>query len=183
MKPVFPLDFPLNIALVAASALIAICYAIFLIKLKPSIETEPTASKTVERQKATLAELRSTRRSIAHDEAREITQEKPTSTWKNRSTKPEKSLAKLEKPAEIKKIHSEVPVRTAEVVETKEKQKTKNDEAKKAFFLFGERNFEGCRHKFGYLNDLPKNTPIPDECFGCPEIVECLKNLRLKQAK
>jgi hypothetical protein len=21
---------------------------------------------------------------------------------------------------------------------------------------------------------LPKNTPIPDECFGCPKILQCL---------
>lgn len=31
-----------------------------------------------------------------------------------------------------------------------------------------------CPHKFGYLRDLPKNRPIPNECFGCPKIVECL---------
>jgi len=31
-----------------------------------------------------------------------------------------------------------------------------------------------CLHQFGYLRTLPKNTPIPDECFGCTKIVECL---------
>jgi hypothetical protein len=31
-----------------------------------------------------------------------------------------------------------------------------------------------CLHHFGYLNGLPKNTPIPGECFGCPKIVDCL---------
>jgi len=31
-----------------------------------------------------------------------------------------------------------------------------------------------CLHHFGYLNELPKNTPIPGECFGCPKIVDCL---------
>jgi len=31
-----------------------------------------------------------------------------------------------------------------------------------------------CLHEFGYLRTLPKNTPIPDECFGCSKIVECL---------
>lgn len=33
-----------------------------------------------------------------------------------------------------------------------------------------------CPHKFGYLRGLPKNRPIPDECFGCPKIMECLVN-------
>jgi len=31
-----------------------------------------------------------------------------------------------------------------------------------------------CLHQFGYLRTVPKNAPIPDECFGCPKIVECL---------
>jgi len=30
-----------------------------------------------------------------------------------------------------------------------------------------------CAHYFGYLRTLPKNTPIPDECFGCTKIMEC----------
>jgi Ca2+/Na+ antiporter len=30
-----------------------------------------------------------------------------------------------------------------------------------------------CAHYFGYLRTLPKNTPIPDECFGCTRIMEC----------
>lgn len=31
-----------------------------------------------------------------------------------------------------------------------------------------------CPHFFGYVRSLPKNTPIPDECLGCPWIVQCL---------
>jgi len=33
---------------------------------------------------------------------------------------------------------------------------------------------KGCYHHFGYLGGLPKNTPIPNECFGCSKIVDCL---------
>jgi len=32
----------------------------------------------------------------------------------------------------------------------------------------------GCRHFFGYLRNMPKNTLVPDECLGCSKIVECL---------
>lgn len=32
----------------------------------------------------------------------------------------------------------------------------------------------GCLHSFGYLRSLPKNTPVPDECFGCPNVMRCL---------
>jgi len=35
-----------------------------------------------------------------------------------------------------------------------------------------------CLHQFGYLRTFPKNAPIPDECFGCPKIVECLINTK-----
>lgn len=31
-----------------------------------------------------------------------------------------------------------------------------------------------CSHHFGYLRTVPKNTPLPDECLGCPRIVKCL---------
>jgi hypothetical protein len=31
-----------------------------------------------------------------------------------------------------------------------------------------------CSHFFGYLRKIPKNTPIPDGCFSCRQMVECL---------
>jgi len=31
-----------------------------------------------------------------------------------------------------------------------------------------------CPHSFGYLSKLPKGTPLPEECFLCPKVVECL---------
>lgn len=31
-----------------------------------------------------------------------------------------------------------------------------------------------CSHFFGYLRKIPKNTQIPDECFMCSKMVECL---------
>ena len=31
-----------------------------------------------------------------------------------------------------------------------------------------------CPHYLGYLKERPKNTPIPDTCLSCPEIVQCL---------
>jgi len=35
-------------------------------------------------------------------------------------------------------------------------------------------NFQECIHHFGYLRTLPKGTPVPDECFGCKKILQCL---------
>lgn len=33
---------------------------------------------------------------------------------------------------------------------------------------------DGCPHFFGYLRKLPKNTPMPDECFSCLKMMECI---------
>jgi type IV secretory pathway VirB10-like protein len=182
VKPLNPLEFPFNIALVAATAIIVISYAVFLIKLRPAIETEPIIKTNLEKKKATSVEPRSREKPTTLDEIKKITDEPPALPRKDRiSVEPRKSSEKPETKVESKKeVQSKTPV---EIVEIEEKKKTTKDEnAKKSFFLFGDRNFEGCHHKFGFLNDLPKNTPIPDECFGCPQIVECLKNLKAKQA-
>jgi len=34
--------------------------------------------------------------------------------------------------------------------------------------------FQSCVHHFGYLKNHPKNAPVPDECFGCLRILDCL---------
>jgi len=38
-----------------------------------------------------------------------------------------------------------------------------------------------CSYHFGYLRTLPKNTSPPDECLGCPNIIECLTRTRIKK--
>jgi hypothetical protein len=37
-----------------------------------------------------------------------------------------------------------------------------------------EENQIKCLHNFGYLSELPKSSQIPEECFFCPKIVECI---------
>jgi hypothetical protein len=34
--------------------------------------------------------------------------------------------------------------------------------------------FQSCVHHFGYLKGLEKNKAVPDECFGCPKVMQCL---------
>jgi len=36
--------------------------------------------------------------------------------------------------------------------------------------------FRGCVHQFGHLRSIPKNTPVPNECFGCPKVMRCMFN-------
>jgi len=37
-----------------------------------------------------------------------------------------------------------------------------------------EKNHIKCLHHFGYLSKLPKNIPIPEECFFCSRVIECI---------
>lgn len=131
-----------------------------LIKLKPSKEDiETTENDSIELKKL-----------------KPIT---PTETSGN--TSEEETTAVQEEPTEA----SQPEVNQTGVnalngdVEVTEKKNNK-DELKKSFFLFGERDFEGCSHKFGYLKSLRKNAPIPDECFGCPQILEWLMTRKSK---
>lgn len=50
----------------------------------------------------------------------------------------------------------------------------KKRDTMKAFYLFGETEFNRCVHEYGYLGTSWKNKPIPDECFGCPKLIECV---------
>ena len=36
------------------------------------------------------------------------------------------------------------------------------------------KNLTNCPHHFGYLADLPKNAPFPEECLLCTRVVECI---------
>jgi hypothetical protein len=30
-----------------------------------------------------------------------------------------------------------------------------------------------CAHYFGFLNAIPEDAPIPDECLICPKVLQC----------
>lgn len=34
---------------------------------------------------------------------------------------------------------------------------------------------EECAHQFGYLSGYPLNQPVPEECFGCPNAIQCMR--------
>ena len=56
-----------------------------------------------------------------------------------------------------------------EKLETRVKSKSKEHNTRQSPL-----GFTKCIHDFGYLRNLPQNTPIPDECFGCPQVMRCL---------
>ena len=155
MKLVFPFDSPVTIIPLVIIAAILVFYALVLIKLKPSKEEiETTENDSIKPENI--------EKPIAQTETIGNASEEITSTVQ-------------ETPAETIEIEAD-----AENINVQGTMKNKDKESKKAFFLFGERDFEGCPHKFGYLKSLRKNAPIPDECFGCPQILECLMTRKSK---
>jgi type IV secretory pathway VirB10-like protein len=158
----------LNIGLMAVIAIILAFYAIFLVKLKPTKEHEPTSNRDFEKGEETVMKPK---RPMKQTMPAKTINEEPASTHENEKI-PEEDVEGIQT-----RTHIEERARAL----TQEIRKRKKDiEAKKSFFLFGKKNFEGCTHKFGYLKSLPKNTPLPDECFGCPQILECLMRSKKK---
>ena len=147
-------------------AIILVFYVALLVKLKPSEDIKPPSNRYPERVKKIPAERKTPEKPTISVKTKKITSEKPASPVKTQKIR--------EEPTES--------IRTKAHVETDKNQKKKNGkQAKRSFFLFGETSFEGCPHKFGYLRTLPKNTPIPDECFGCSKILECLGSSKKKK--
>ena len=155
VKLVFPFDSPLTILPLAVIATILVFYTLLLIKLKPKENIE-----TVEND---LTEAKNNEIQITPTETIETPSQEITSTVQEETPEASQTEANTEN------------VNVEEL-----KKNNKNKESKKAFFLFGEKEFEGCPHKFGYLKSLRKNAPIPDECFGCPQILECLMTRKSK---
>jgi hypothetical protein len=155
VKLVFPFDSPTSILPLAVIGIILVFYTVLLIKLKPS----PEEMQTTENHSVKVENLE---KPIAQTETIENASEEATPTVQ-------------EMPVEAPEIEAD-----AESVEVKETNNNKARASKKSFFIFGERDFEGCPHKFGYLKSLRKNAPIPDECFGCPQILECLMTRKSK---
>jgi hypothetical protein len=158
---VFPFDSPLTIIPLVIIAAILVFYALLLIKLKPSKEyIETTENDSLEPKKLETPNPTETSKSASEAVAPAV-QEEPTEA------------------VEAEVIDTKANALNVEMDETIKKN-DKDKELKKSFFLFGERDFEGCPHKFGYLKTLRKNAPIPDECFGCPQILECLMTRKTK---
>lgn len=145
-------DLLVTIIPIAAILAIMLFYGIFLIKLKPSTKVVSESEKS----------------------------EKPQNHVEDKGNN-EKSESTGREP---KKSEEHIEIGESVVVDAEKSQKKigEDKDSRKSFFLFGKTDFERCIHEFGYLRSLPKNTPILEECFGCPKILECLMPPQ-KQAK
>jgi len=143
-------------------AAILVSYTLFLIKLQPTKENkkEPASGKEIEKERVPITVSEMTEETTRPSQPGESSSEEPEAFARE---------SRIES-ADIENHH------TSDSLETGKgsKKKYNDKELKKSFFLFGSNEFQGCSHKLGHLKNLPKNTPIPEECFGCPQILECL---------
>lgn len=102
---------------------------------------------------------------------REETPERPIAVQEvSEPTFPADISKGLKKPAALPDSKPQVQTpETRDEKPSKPVEKPKLQEGKKPY-----PSSRDCPHFFGYVRSLPKNTPIPDECLGCPWIVECL---------
>lgn len=152
----------LTLFTVALTAIVAIILAFcttFLIKSKSPKRDKSRLEKESEEKGKTHTGRKGTKKLEKSTKAKKASNEESGSVVKTQEAPGE--------PSESIKTSSH-----ADTEEDRKKEPVK--EKKKSFFIFGKTSFEGCPHEFGHLRNLPKNAPIPDECFGCSQILECL---------
>ena len=150
-----------TVALTATVAIILAFCTTFLIKTKSSRRNKSALEKEFEE---------STKAKKIEESTKTKKIEESTKAKKNPNEKPGSAVKTQEAPEEPSESVQNLP--HTDTREDRKKEPVK--EKKKSFFIFGKTSFEGCPHEFGHLRNLPKNAPIPDECFGCSQILECL---------
>lgn len=73
-------------------------------------------------------------------------------------------LSKIESPKDETTVENEVET-------TQSTEETKNVQPKEAIATHA-----GCPHYAGYLKKRPQNTPVPEECFTCVEMLDCMSH-------
>ncbi len=142
-----------------AVIVLAVLYVTILIKLKPSTENKDHTKKDLLAQK----------RKPPPNELVFVNSLKP----KEKTTPPQRTQPQIN-PQKIR--HS--PTMTVRPTALPDK----NQEASKQVIRTENQSSNPyCLHHFSYLRTLPKNTPIPSECLGCPRVVECMTTLKIEE--
>lgn len=158
----------INILTIAAVTALLVIFIVVLVKLNPSTETKEKAIETeikVNSQKPLQTSPIAPRNpppaqvDVSKVTVKPLVSVSPTIGGSS-------AQAKQETPTPTRNEGREVPQPEKTVVPAKiESTSSRRD----------------CLHQFGYLRTLPKNAPIPDECFGCTKIVECLVKAKLNE--
>ena len=157
----------MNILLAGAVVALFAAFVFVLMKLNPTTETKQSQeSRTnVDKEKPQLLQLSQPPRPL-HPSPRQVES--------SISSKPTVPITQaLKAPLIDNQAKQSFPPPTPARIETREipKQNKAMPSPPKTELAPTRKD---CIHFYGYLHSLPKNTPIPDECFGCVKIVDCL---------
>jgi hypothetical protein len=154
----FPFDLPAESILALLVPIILVLYAAFLLKLKPAKENEIRPDKLPTRTAKVMVETQTGKSPTASVEVRKVPREESAPASQIQLTSSVRArLTSTRKGQPMTSIGVDAST-TPDVQDAKKKPPSLLDE-----------DFEGCHHYLGHLNKLPKSTPIPNECFGCPE--------------
>jgi len=157
----------MNIILIVAVVALLIFFVTVLMKLTPSTETKEKTQREIEVKRPKplqtspimLPNLPPTKIDVPRVTEKPVVAVGPAKIVSSVHTNQETRTPTLREDRDIAKPEKTVaPAKTESV-------STKND----------------CQHHFGYLRTLPKNAPIPDECFGCLKVVECLVKAKTRE--
>ena len=154
-----------DVILIAGVFILIVLYVALLIYLKPSLQTK--RSKDI----GPKAKMQALTPSNQEEEAVEPAL-KPIATIEPGESA-EEVLASTEPSEETEVEPPEKPL-PALPTEAPKIEKAGADGAENPPRQRGPPGPPGCTHYFGYLAEIPKNTPIPDGCLGCLRLTECL---------
>ncbi len=154
----------MNILLIATVVALFVVFVLVLMKLNPSTESkELRATETRLEKEKPLQMSQPPRQTLPPSKPPEVRANngKPLTPINPpfKTPPPIQTQTRQEPPAPVRSEIREIPKQEKAMPPVKtELAPTRKD----------------CLHHYGYLHSLPKNAPIPDECFGCPKIVDCL---------
>ena len=159
----FPFDSPAEALQAMLIPVIITLYAIILVKLRPKEKSESRSGSFLPKTERHLSETKAVRNSSSATGVVKAGNRQQTSDIQVRKS------AKQVAGENLQDTRVELEPLALPNEKTQEKKR------KKSFFLFGEQDFKGCHHNLGHLSTVARNVPIPEECFGCPELLECVK--------
>jgi hypothetical protein len=150
-----------DIILMAGIFILIVLYVALVIRLKPSLKikkesSEKDADFETPRQSPKEKPPGASSQPTTRLQTKEKVEKLPTS-----AEPPEAPKAETQTPKRAALYSSQEALRMKEILIQKAKASQKGGPP-------------GCSYYFGFLGELPKNTPIPDACLGCLKIMECL---------
>ena len=184
----FPFDAPAETTLALLIPVILILYAFFLLRLKPEKEKEAFQTKLPTRTSKAMVEAQTGKSPTERVEVRKVPGVEPTpasqiqmnSDVRAGLTPASKDQPVTKSPTFEQEAHTLIARISQQESGASTSARDVQDAQKKPSSQM-DIDFAGCRHYLGHLSKLPKSMPIPNECFGCPDTLQCIRHANKKR--